>query len=207
MNTSNNYAVVDFCDTLYYGQSLEDFIKYCFSRTSRYTLRRAFLKLNKKKYLNSRDYYAAHLRSLKIDANEIEILYQGFFRDVVVEKLNYQLIQLLKEKKYKNIIIASGALNGYLKFLTEYLDIHSIISTHVTIERRNIYLDNKMCVGEEKKRRVLEQFPTLGVQLSYDMYTDSLHDLPLLNSARECYIRKINGILWDRHLDEYYEIT
>ena len=207
MNSLVNVAVIDFCGTLYAGQSLQEFLEFAYKHTSKYTCRRIRLKLSRKKYTCSRDYYADHLAALSLDKGAVRCLSERFYNEVLMPGLDFGLISRIKSKQYKNIIVASGALFEYLQFLNRDLEINALIASGIKCIDNRIYLERSLCIGEQKKKRVLERFPNLGKNVEFDFYTDSPLDLPLLNIATNCFVKRIDGLDWMKILERrFYEI-
>ncbi len=95
------------------------------------------------------------------------------------------LIKRLKEENRK-IVLATSSLDIIVKPLADFLEIDGIIATALETE-------NGLCTGAltdapifatEKKRKVLKYIDEMGSSPSEcSFYSDSIHDLPLLQSV------------------------
>lgn len=100
----------------------------------------------------------------------------------------------LDKKSHKNDVIISASGYFWLKPIADKYQVKDLIATD--IDQKTGIVKGKNCHGKEKVRVFKEKYPKAIVS---KMYTDSIHDLPLIEEAKEGYLVKKNKIY------NYYE--
>ena len=101
----------------------------------------------------------------------------------------------LDKKDHSRDIIISASCLFWLKPLIKKYKIHGLIATEVDIKTGEIIGNN--CHGKEKVSLFYSEYPK---DIIDNMYTDSIHDLPLIKEAKQGYLVKKNKIY---KYDEY----
>ncbi len=207
---SNKIAVFDFCDTLYNGQSLNDFLIY-FSKNS-------FIK---KVYLSSINhlYKLGLLRSdikkslqLKIfngiNQNKIDSICFNFYQDIIKKNLNISVtneLNRLNQDGYQ-ILILSGALSDYLKYLKFDFPISKIISNSLQFDGEMCLgvIDKPECLGIGKLEKFQQNFNLINENIIDSIFfTDHASDSILFSFFKQniIVVKKNNIPNWVKHIN------
>ena len=189
MNYSKGKVVFDFCDTIYNGQSLDDFVSH--TAKKRVIIGRIIITLKRVLFhtrLSSLVYYLT-----KKDINKFldMLVFLGFikselqtigesFAEENKEKLRVKAISLLRCEG-NDVIISSGGLHYYIvPFLKGF-------RSDIIVLSAEFYFFGSWCTGVLKRSNLREEKVTelerLGVKEVLKVFTDDISDLPLLNMA------------------------
>lgn len=141
---NKNIAVFDFCDTIYKGQSLNEFMKYYvkdkfllkyFLNFIEFLYNKGILRSDVKKRLQLKIFTG-------ISENKYELLCENFYSDIIKSNFNNSIIKKIREANNNgyHVVILSGGLFDYIRFICNDLPIDNIIANKMLFE-------NNICVG------------------------------------------------------------
>ena len=111
------------------------------------------------------------------------------------EEHEWKIKDFWKNKKdHKNDIIISASCSFWLKPIADKYKVKDLFATEMDPKTGKITGNN--CHSEEKVKQFIKKYPKAKVM---EMYTDSIHDLPLIELALNGYLVKKNKIY------NYYE--
>jgi HAD superfamily phosphoserine phosphatase-like hydrolase len=184
-------VIIDYCDTLFRGQSLQLYIEYLYSKLRPVSIFNYFFRFLLKLPISIDNYKKYAFKGIagtsKVD---IEILSRQFYDDVLKPKHNSIIENIIYkhlEDKDK-LIIASGGCIEYLKFLSKDYLVDVVIATDLKYDKNNrlIGLKYPECLYENKVFYVQEYFNSLNLEWDKTiLYTDSPSDLPLLKKVNK----------------------
>jgi HAD superfamily hydrolase (TIGR01490 family) len=183
-------AFFDFCGTLVKINTLGMFVDFTISdrRVGLQKLRKILFNsrriLSKLKICSSR---TIEIKCLSGISEEIlEDIAKYFYHNVIIKNFNDDLIKKvynLRDYGFK-VIIMSGALNIYLKYLPEDLPVDFIVSTDLKFNKNKCSGEvlgvDTIGMGKLKKlEAVYEDYNSIDFKKSY-FFTDNLSDKPIL---------------------------
>lgn len=181
----------DFDDTIYDGESIFDFFKFCLTKD--YRLYLYFPKV------------LLRLIEYKLNLVTIEKIYKTAEEIVnkFVSRHIYHMDKLVSEfwsKNHKKLkpnfiemlksddLIITGCPNFLIDYVKDELKVKNIICTEFNFETKKI---DFICLGENKVKAFNKKFKGKKIE---KFYTDSLVDVPFMKYAKEVYFVKGNKI-------------
>lgn len=191
-------AVFDFDGTLF---SQDTSVAFCLYIYRRFPLRLLFMPIqifaiilywctaiNKKKF---KELFLIFL--WQIDENKLKAYLSDFWKEHFPERFHQSLLSRLDDLIQNNIIVlcVSASPDLLLLPIASYLNIKHVIATRIK-KRRSVYIiEGKNCRGNEKIKRLHNQFPPSEFEL-VEAYSDNPDDLQLLQLAKSGYVVKQN---------------
>lgn len=181
------YYLYDFDGTIYDGDSSVDFFKFCLKKDK--TIYKMLPKLAIK--------YLAY-KSKNITDTELKEYVFSFLKnfkniDKVVKEFwethESKIKSFYLEKKHDQDIIISASPKFLLKPICEKLKVKDLIASDVDKTTGKFKKPNNR--GEEKVKEFYKKYPNAEI---LEMYSDSMHDKPLLDLAKKSYFVKKNKI-------------
>jgi phosphoserine phosphatase len=180
--------VYDFDETIYDGNSGPDFFIFCLMRNIkliRYVPKNLLWLI---KYIlnpnaTSKAYFDACI-FLK-DMKNIDEYLNKFW-----DKNMHKIKKWYLEQKSEDDVIISSTPYFLLSPICKKLNIKSLLASDVNIE--NGKLTGKLYFNEVKVHEFKKRFPDATIE---NFYTDSLHDKPLIDMAKNAFIIKGNKII------------
>ncbi len=179
-------AIFDFCDTLYHGQSFDHFILYLYQNFEVPFVKKKIVILSNlftKNTLNRKNNLLSPFKNLSKE--KFEEIFLQFYNKKIKIGFNAKIIKLLLQHKSNNykILIASGGLYEYLKYLKNDIPVDYLIATKLYF-KHNLFTGkilNKECLGKNKMDMIKNNidFSIYNMNASY-VYTDHFSDLNLL---------------------------
>ncbi len=175
------YYLYDFDGTIYDGDSSFDFIMYCF-RTNPKLI----------KYLPKCLNAAFKYKAKKITKTEMKEIFFSFLKDIkdidsaikqFWQKHEKNIKKFYRDKKHDKDIIISASPIFLLKPIAEKYKVHDLIASDVNKKNGKFLKEN--CLGKEKVKVFKKKYPKAKI---LEMYTDSSHDLPLIELADKGYL-------------------
>ena len=203
-------AVFDFCDTIYSGQSLNDFIDFI--------VRENFIKfyyVSIISYLYKLGFIRPDVRKsliLKVFKNfekkKYELVCQKFYNEVVKENFKLEVISKMLEANQKgfHILVLSGGLYDYIKFLKNDFPVHNIIANRLIFDHGLCtgFIDKPECLGIGKLEKFSKIYSTILTDYSESVfYTDHVSDSVLFPIFKENIIVTTKGScpIWVKNLN------
>ena len=177
----------DFDGTIYDGDSSVDFFMYCLKKEPR------MYRLLPKIALGLIKYYAKYLTLTEF--KEIIFSYLKYFDNTeeLVEDFWKTHKQKIKDfylkKDHSNDIIISASPTFLLERMAKELKVKDLIASDVDIKTGKFNKTNNQ--GKEKVVVFKKKYPNASIK---EMYSDSMHDKPLLDLAKKSYFVKKNKI-------------
>ncbi len=179
--------VYDFDKTIYDGDSSFDFFLYCLKQDKKLFFHIFKLIIPSIKYnlkiINITEFKEVIFSYLN-KINDVDNLVNDFWR---LNKNKIKDFYLKKDKK--NHIIISASPYFLLNPLMDELNVTRLIASDV--DKNTGKFNKKNCRGHEKVKRLKEEYKDVVID---KMYSDSLHDAPLLDLANKSYMVKKNNI-------------
>lgn len=185
---NNRLAVFDFDDTLYHGQSLNDFLEFVY-KNERNFLRKFVYKLSKQivRYSNysSQTNKSILFLSLKgIPSEELTKIAEMFYHEIIARKLDKSLISKLNghQAEGDTVVLVSGGLELYLQYFARANSIDYLIATKIKFINNKFTKIDRECLGLEKLNRISEtiKLELYNVRDSF-VYSDHVSDAPILD--------------------------
>ena len=185
------YKLYDFDGTIYDGDSSVDFFKFCAKKEPKikkmyFKIIMSFIKYLSK-YMSATELKEYIFSFLKYFNNHEELLKEFW----VSHKNKIKSFYLSKD--HSNDIIISASPYFLLKPICDELEVKDLIASDVDIKTGHFNKPNNR--GEEKVKEFKEKYPHGIIE---EMYSDSMHDKPLLDLAEKSFIVKKNKI-YDYH--------
>lgn len=179
------YELYDFDGTIYDGDSGLDFILFSIKKRP-YLLFTLFISaVPYLLHLCSKEEFKTKLFSFLQDIEDKEAYLDEFW-----QKHQYKIKSFWLEKEnHRRDIIISASLRYWLEPIANKYHIKALIATEYDLESGRIIGEN--CHGKEKVKRFYSLFPKGKIE---SMYTDSIHDLPLIEAAKHGYLVKKDKI-------------
>lgn len=181
------YYLYDFDGTIYDGDSSVDFFKFCLKKDKNNykilpKLAIKFLAYKSKNITDTelKEYIFSFLENFK----NIDIVVKEFWEIHESKIKNFYL-----EKKHNQDIIISASPEFLLKPICQKLKVKDLIASDVDITTGKFKKPNNR--GEEKVKEFYKKYPKAEI---LEMYSDSMHDKPLLDLAKKSYFVKKNKI-------------
>lgn len=182
------YNLYDFDKTIYDGDSSKDFILFCFKK-NKYLFKNIFkFSLNFIKYLIKKitiTEFKESVFSFLKDIKDIDQLVSEFW---VIHEKNIKKFYL--EQKTDKDIIISASPEFLLKPIAKKLKVNDLIASDVDKYTGKFKRPNSR--GNEKVKLLYQKYPKAIVEV---MYSDSMHDKPLLDIAKKSYVVIGNKII------------
>ncbi len=188
------YAFFDYCDTLYQGQSLQNFIDFLHQKikprnfTGR--LEKGLLRLP----LHSTLYKNLAFRSLSgLHQDSLLELGNEFYLEKLVPKhyeYMFHLMEYYAEYNF-NVTVISGGCIEYLNNLRMYPFISNVIATSLAYDsnKRLVSFSKNECLGVNKIHFINNYFRKSDINWSKSIfYSDSVSDLPLLQKVGKGFV-------------------
>lgn len=181
-------AVFDFDDTLYKGQSLNDFLEFIYNCEIGFT-RRIIHKLCKQivrlcHFSSKTDKLLLTLFIKNLPLQKLEQYAYQFSKEIVEKRLNPVLFErlLFHINSDDDVAIVSGGLEIYLQIFSKKHSVEYCIATKIISFQEHFKQLDKECLGNEKLSRILSELSIekYNIAESY-VYTDHLSDIPLLD--------------------------
>lgn len=175
------YLVYDFDHTIYAGDSTVDFYKFCVKK-DRHML----------KYLPKQLWYIGLYFLGIVNKKKMKEMFFSFLKDCPNPELWVEEFWVQKTakigtwylgKNHEDDIVISASPAFLVKPIMKTLGVNRVIATEVDSKTGVFLTDN--CHGEEKVKRLWQEYPYTEIE---EMYTDSLDDLPLLERASKGFI-------------------
>ena len=177
----------DFDGTIYDGDSSADFFKYCLKKDKWlfFHLVKSMPKLILYKTKNItitefKEYVFGFLK--KID--NVDVYVKDFWK-----QNKHKIKKFYLEKNHKDDIIISASPVFLLEGICKDLKVKDLIASDVDPKTGKFNKPN--CRGEEKVTVFREKYPKAEIM---EMYSDSIHDKPLLDLAKKSYFVKKNNL-------------
>lgn len=181
------YYLYDFDGTIYDGDSSVDFFKFCLKKDKKNykilpKLAIKFLAYKSKNITDTelKEYIFSFLENFK----NIDIVVKDFWETHESKIKNFYL-----EKKHNQDIIISASPEFLLKPICQKLKVKDLIASDVDKTTGKFKKPNNR--GEEKVKEFYKKYPKAEI---LEMYSDSLHDKPLLDLAKKSYFVKKNKL-------------
>ena len=181
------YYLYDFDGTIYDGDSSVDFFKFCLKKDKTIykmlpKLAIKFLAYKSKNITDTelKEYVFSFLKNFK----NIDKVVKEFWKTHESKIKNFYL-----EKKHDQDIIISASPEFLLKPICEKLKVKDLIASDVDKTTGKFKKPNNR--GEEKVKEFYKKYPKVEI---LEMYSDSLHDKPLLDLAKKSYFVKKNKL-------------
>lgn len=181
------YYLYDFDGTIYDGDSSVDFFKFCLKKDKSIykmlpKLVIKFLAYKSKNITDTelKEYVFSFLKNFK----NIDKVVKEFWETHESKIKNFYL-----EKKHDQDIIISASPEFLLKPICEKLKVKDLIASDVDKTTGKFKKPNNR--GEEKVKEFYKKYPKAEI---LEMYSDSLHDKPLLDLAKKSYFVKKNKL-------------
>lgn len=207
-------VIIDYCDTLFKGQSLQLYIEYLYSKVRPVSILNYFFRFLLKLPISIDNYKNFAFKGIagtsKVD---IEKFSRDFYENVLKPKHNLIIGNILLNhlKDNDKLIIASGGCLEYLKYLSNDYFLEQVIATELNYGRNNKLIGLKFpeCLNENKVYYVQKYFNSLNLKWTNTIfYTDSQTDLPLLNKVNEGIVVGYSEINpeWNKNRFKYLKI-
>lgn len=181
----------DFDDTIYDGESIFDFFKFCLTKDPKLyihfpkvLLRLVEYKLNllsiDKLYKTAEEIINSFMKRNKYKIDELVV---GFWKKNY-KKLKPEFLKMLT----KDDLIITGCPRFLIEYVKKELKVENIICTEYNFETNKIEF---ICLGENKVKAFNEKMEGTKIK---KFYTDSLVDTPFMEYAEEVYFVKGNKI-------------
>ncbi len=181
------YYLYDFDGTIYDGDSSVDFFKFCLKKDKKNykilpKLAIKFLAYKSKNITDTelKEYIFSFLENFK----NIDIVVKEFWETHESKIKNFYL-----EKKHNQDIIISASPEFLLKPICQKLKVKDLIASDVDKTTGKFKKPNNR--GEKKVKEFYKKYPKAEI---LEMYSDSLHDKPLLDLAKKSYFVKKNKV-------------
>lgn len=181
------YYLYDFDGTIYDGDSSVDFFKFCLKKDKTIykmlpKLAIKFLAYKSKNITDTelKEYVFSFLKNFK----NIDKVVKEFWETHESKIKNFYL-----EKKHDQDIIISASPEFLLKTICEKLKVKDLIASDVDKTTGKFKKPNNR--GEAKVKEFYKKYPKAEI---LEMYSDSLHDKPLLDLAKKSYFVKKNKL-------------
>ncbi len=170
----------DFDGTIYDGDSSVDFFKFCFKKNKKLIFH--LIKIVPK---------LIQYKIKKITITELKSFVFSYYQtiediDRYVEEFwqlnEYKIKSFYLAKKHDKDIIISASPYFALKPICDKLKVKDLIASDVNKKTGKFNKPN--CRGEEKVKVFREKYPQAQIM---EMYSDSMHDKPLLDLAESSY--------------------
>lgn len=177
----------DFDGTIYDGDTSVDFFKYCLKKDKKliihlFKLILTFIKY-KTKYIDITEFKEKVFSYLKTISN-IDNYVEDFW---ILNK--HKVKNFYLEKDHSKDIIISASPEFLLKPICDELKVKDLIASDV--DKKTGKFNRPNCRGKEKVKIFREKYPKAEI---LEMYSDSMHDKPLLDLAKKSYMIKKNNI-------------
>lgn len=181
------YYLYDFDGTIYDGDSSVDFFKFCLKKDKTIykmlpKLAIKFLAYKSKNITDTelKEYVFSFLKNFK----NIDKVVKEFWETHESKIKNFYL-----EKKHDQDIIISASPEFLLKPICKKLKVKDLIASDVDKTTGKFKKPNNR--GEAKVKEFYKKYPKAEI---LEMYSDSLHDKPLLDLAKKSYFVKKNKL-------------
>ncbi len=181
------YYLYDFDGTIYDGDSSVDFFKFCLKKN------KALYKMLPKLAINYLAYKSKNITDTELKEYVFSFLKNFKNIDKVVKEFwethESKIKNFYLEKKHDQDIIISASPEFLLKPICEKLKVKDLIASDVDKTTGKFKKPNNR--GEEKVKEFYKKYPKAEI---LEMYSDSLHDKPLLDLAKKSYFVKKNKL-------------
>lgn len=181
------YYLYDFDGTIYDGDSSVDFFKFCLKKDKSIykmlpKLVIKFLAYKSKNITDTelKEFIFSFLKNFK----NVDEIVKEFWKTHESKIKNFYL-----EKKHDQDIIISASPEFLLKPICEKLKVKDLIASDVDKTTGKFKKPNNR--GEAKVKEFYKKYPKAEI---LEMYSDSLHDKPLLDLAKKSYFVKKNKL-------------
>ena len=178
----------DFDGTIYDGDSSLDFLIYCYKKKHikhSYIIKIIFkviaYKLKRVTVTEAKEFIFAFVKNIQ----DIDNLISEFWK---THQKKMKVFYLDKEN-HEHDVIVSASPEFLLKPICDRLKVKTLIASDV--DKKTGKFKRPNCRGEEKVIQLNKRFPNSRF---LEMYSDSLHDTPLLELAERSYMVKKNQI-------------
>lgn len=181
------YYLYDFDGTIYDGDSSVDFFKFCLKKN------KALYKMLPKLAINYLAYKSKNITDTELKEYVFSFLKNFKNIDKVVKEFwethESKIKNFYLEKKHDQDIIISASPEFLLKPICEKLKVKDLIASDVDKTTGKFKKPNNR--GEAKVKEFYKKYPNAEI---LEMYSDSLHDKPLLDLAKKSYFVKKNKL-------------
>lgn len=181
------YYLYDFDGTIYDGDSSVDFFKFCLKKN------KALYKMLPKLAINYLAYKSKNITDTELKEYVFSFLKNFKNIDKVVKEFwethESKIKNFYLEKKHDQDIIISASPEFLLKPICEKLKVKDLIASDVDKTTGKFKKPNNR--GEAKVKEFYKKYPKAEI---LEMYSDSLHDKPLLDLAKKSYFVKKNKL-------------
>ena len=186
------FALFDFDDTLAQGDSVLPYLLYCVKRkaapwTQIPKALTGYLRwlINPKCASSAKELTLSFIRGKTVE--EMDALARDFFREQQSKRFfqdGLKELWRLRAEGY-HILVVSASADVYMRVLTEFLPVDSVLSTTCEVDADGRYTGHvgANCKGEEKPLRIAAYLEQHGLTLSKASsrgYGDSPSDAPML---------------------------
>ncbi len=191
-----NIAIFDFDDTICKGQSISGFIKYLLQKSGlRYRIEYYFRKIIMPYESNQYPQYKEFLLKTftNLDEDFFESCSKEYAKILINQRMNKNVLleveNHLKNKDY--LILSSGGLEIYLKYIAKELNFDTLFATKLEFENQKFTgkIQGKENLDEQKVINFSHHFKNYN---KLEVYTDSVNDLPLIEIGTKVNII-VNG--------------
>lgn len=182
------YYLYDFDGTIYDGDSGVDIFFYAIRKYPKILRRIPGMLFYCLKYLLklcSKEEAKSKIFSFVQDIPDIDQFVLDFWKG---HEKKLKKFWTEKESHKKDVIISASA-RFWLEWVADKYEVHDLFASE--IDKRTGELKVKNCHGKQKVKLFYEKYPKAIIQ---EMYTDSVHDLPLIEEAKEGFLVKKNKI-------------
>jgi HAD superfamily hydrolase (TIGR01490 family) len=174
-------SVFDFDNTLYPGESINDFMEYMAATRPEFTTRLIHkIKKSIGPFLHaSKNYFFSTFNYL--DEQDFLQLSHSFAYEILIPKLFETVVSKLiwhKEQGHTVIIISAG-LDSYLNYVASHLQVKYCLASTVVFKKGKFNGIAHEMIGRQKVATLTSNFPEIDWSASYS-YSDHPSDLPLL---------------------------
>ena len=177
----------DFDGTIYDGDSSIDFFKYCLKHNKK------LLKMIPKMAVMFLKYKTKYVSITELKEYIFSFLQKIENVDKYVEefwsKNKYKIKDFYLKKEHSKDIIISASPHFLLKPICDELQVKDLIASDV--DKKTGHFNKPNNRGEEKVKELKKKYPKVIIE---EMYSDSMHDKPLLELAKKSYLVKKNKI-------------
>lgn len=174
-------SVFDFDNTLYPGESINDFMEYLVVKKPEFaTLLFHKIKKTIGSFIGaSKNYFFSTFSYL--DQQEFLQLSHSFANEVLIPKLYREIVSKLNWHREQGhiLIIVSAGLDSYLNYVASHLQVENCLASTVIFKKGKFNGIVQEMIGDMKVTTLCSSFPEIDWNQSYS-YTDHYSDLPLL---------------------------
>ncbi len=180
------YNLYDFDGTIYDGDSGVDLVFFAIKKGYLNFFKALWYCIKYGLKLYTKEKFKSKMFSFISKIDDLDSFIDEFWA-----KKEYKIKEFWKNKKsHKNDVIISASCDFWLEPIAKKYKVAALIATIVDKKTGEVVGDN--CHGDEKVRLFYQEFPKGIVN---EVYTDSVHDLPMIKEAKEGFLVKKDKII------------